>query len=200
MNSLRDPLRRRGSLALATVAAAGVVVLAACSAGPTGTALPGATGDATPETSASAALDPEDALLEYAQCMREHGVDVPDPVDGRLKVDGRGLAPEEMEAAESACAEWLEMAESHDTGRQLSEDEKQAFLDQAQCLRDLGWNVSDPVFDSDGGVEQQFGKSKDPQPGDPEPGDPQFENDMSECAAESGVELPDGDDTESDEG
>ena len=198
MNAVRHH-PHRGLTALAVGVA--LLVLAACTQDPTESTLPGATGDATPEASASsAALDPEDALLQYARCMRENGVDVPDPVDGRLRVDGRGIAPEQMEAAENACAKWHEMAQSQEKGDPLTEEEKQAFLDQAQCLRDRGWNVSDPEFDDDGGVRQQFGASRDPQPGDPEPGDPQFEEDLTQCADQTGVELPDGGDSETDEG
>jgi hypothetical protein len=172
----------------------GILLLAACSAHPPATTLPQASGAVGAAPSASASLDPEDALLEYARCMRQNGVDVPDPVDGALKVDGRGVAREQMQAAEDACAKWQEMADSGGTGQPLSEDEKQAFLDQASCLRDRGWNVSDPVFDSDGGVKQQFHAGAD-QPGDPKPGDPQFEKDMKECAAETGVDLPGDTDT-----
>ncbi|WP_156043665.1 hypothetical protein [Cellulomonas sp. URHE0023] len=193
---------RRAAAAL--VALGVLLVVAACSADPARSALPEASGATAPTTagaSPTASLDPEDALIQYARCMREHGVDMPDPVDGRLTLNGEGIGPEKMEAADSACEKWQEMAESQDGGgRQLTEDEKQVFLDQATCLRDRGWNVSDPVFDSDGGVKQQFGRSQDPQPGDPVPGDPQFEKDMTECAHEVGLELPDGGSTGGGEG
>jgi len=177
--------RRRGVIVLA------VLLLAACSAHPPTTALPGATGAGGPDTSSSASpsLDPQDALLQFARCMRDHGVDVPDPVDGHLTVDGRGVAQDQMDAAESACAKWQQMAEPQDGGQPLSEQEKQAFLDQAQCMRDRGWNVSDPVFEG-GRVSQHIQAGRTAAPGDPKPGDPQFEKDLKQCADKAGIESP----------
>jgi hypothetical protein len=188
------PPRRAARAALAALAALGVaLVAAACTASPPSSALPGATDDADPSSapSASAALDPEDAMLQWARCMREQGVNVPDPVDGKITVDGEGLSPEQMEAAENACAKWQQMAEPQDGGQELSEEQKQAFLDQAQCMRDRGWDVSDPEFDG-GRVTQQHRRSPDgaATPGEPKPGDPQFEQDLEECADEAGVEPP----------
>ncbi|GIG22803.1 hypothetical protein Cch01nite_35270 [Cellulomonas chitinilytica] len=186
----RPPLRHL----LCALGAVGVVLAAAaCTADTPSSALPGATGDADPGStpSASASLDPEDAMLQWARCMREQGVDVPDPVDGKVTVDGKGLSPEQMQAAEDACATWQEMAEPQDDGRELSEEQKQAFLDQAQCMRDRGWDVSDPEFDG-GRVTQHHHRSPDgaATPGEPKPGDPQFEQDLLECADEAGVEPP----------
>jgi len=187
----RGPVRHRAAAALAALGV--LLVAAACSADPPSSALPEATDAATgsaPAPSVSASVDPEDAMLQYARCMREHGVDVPDPVDGRLTVDGRGLSEEQMQAAESACAQWQQLAEPEDGGQELTEEEKQAFLDQAKCMRDRGWNVSDPEFDG-GRVSQKFQRSPDgPRAGDPAPGDPQFEADLQECADEAGVEPP----------
>ena len=69
------------------------------------------------------------------------------------------------------------MAEPEDGGHELTEEEKQAFLDQAACMRDRGWNVSDPDFDGGGGVTPAV-RAGPAATGDPEPGDPQFEKDM----------------------
>ena len=185
MTTVRQHRRLRGLPALAVL-----VLLAACSANPPGSALPSAAGGAgTSTSSASASLDPQDASLKFAQCMRDHGVDVPDPVDGHLTVDGRGLTQDQMDAAESACAKWQQMMEPQDGGKPLTEDQKQAFLDQAQCMRDRGWNVSDPVFDG-GRVSQHVKKGATSAPGDPKPGDPQFEKDLKACADKAGVEPP----------
>ena len=142
------------------------------------TALPGH-GSRDPEASSSAApsLDPQDALLQFAQCMRDHGVDVPDPVDGHLTVDGRGRHA----GADGRGRERMRevAADGRAAGRRqpLSEEEKQAFLDQAKCMRDRGWNVSDPVFDG-GRVSQHVQAGATAAPGDPKPGDPQFEKDI----------------------
>ncbi len=188
-----SPTARRRAVVL-TLGAVGVVLAAAaCTGNAPSSALPGVTGGTDPSStpSATASLDPEDAMLQWARCMRDHGVDVPDPVDGKVTVDGKGLTEEQMKAAESACARWQQMAEPQDDGHELSEEEKQAFLDQAQCMRDRGWNVSDPEFEG-GRVTQHH--RRDPngteEPGEPKPGDPQFEKDLQECADQAGIEPP----------
>ena len=181
--------RRRSGLSVLAVACL-IGVAAACSSPGPESALPGATGAADPAASPSASvLDPEEAMLRWAQCMRENGVDVPDPDDGRVAVDGSEVPPEQLEAAERACQEWQRMAEPEDGGTPLTAEEKQTFLDQAQCMRDRGWNVSDPTFDG-GRVEQKFRRGAETAPGDPAPGDPRFEKDLKECAEAAGMELP----------
>jgi len=184
------PNRRR--LALSVLAVASLLgIVTACTSPTPGSALPGASGAATDPaaTPSASAMDPEEAMLRWAQCMRDHGVDVPDPDDGRVAVDGSGVAPEQLEAAETACEEWQRMAEPEDGGTPLTAEEKQTFLDHAQCMRDRGWNVPDPTFDG-GRVEQKFRRGAEAAPGDPAPGDPRFEKDLEECAEVAGLELP----------
>jgi len=133
-------------------------------------------------------LDPEDAMLKFAQCMRDEGVDVPDPTDGGIHVDGRGLSREQMEAAQAACQKWMDLAEPEGAGEPLSEEEKQSFLDMAACMRERGWNYPDPTFDG-GRVTQRIEKGE----GEgtlPEPDDPSFEKDTDECSSEAGMEPP----------
>lgn len=184
------PTTRHALAALATLCAA--LSLAACSASPPSSELPSA-GDPTSgsDTTPPATLDPEDALLAYARCLREHGIDAPDPVDGRLSMDGNGLTPEQIEAAQVDCEDWQRLAEPADDGEPLAEEEKQKFLDRAQCMRDKGWNVPDPEF-SGGRVTQKFERvpGGTPAPGDPNPEDPQFRADEEECTDEVGLEPP----------
>jgi hypothetical protein len=127
-------------------------------------------------------------MLKYAQCMRAHGVDMPDPEPGGgISISGEGLSRDQMEAAETACQKWMDMAQPDDGGHELSEEEKQSFLDMAACMRERGYNFPDPVFDG-GRVTQKIEKGK----GDDEPGpdDPSFRKDMEECSAEAGMEPP----------
>ena len=66
-------------------------------------------GGASP--SPSAPTDPREAFVAYAACMREHGIDMPDPQfeeDGRVTQqiggpDGPEWTEEEFEAANEAC-------------------------------------------------------------------------------------------------
>ena len=173
-------------------ALAAVCLLGACT--PTqGPLLPGAGGATAGAPSASATvLAPEDAMLAWAQCMRDHGVDVPDSTDGHYRLgDAEGLAPGLAEAADDACEPWQRMAESGAGAEPLTAEEKQTFLDHAQCMRDRGWDMPDPTFDG-GRVESELRRGAEGGTGAPAPGDPQFEEDMQECLVEAGVETPDG--------
>jgi len=158
-------------------------------------ALPDASTSASPSESASgddeAVLDPEDAMLKYAECMRDQGVDVPDPSPGGgMQIDGRGLSKEQMDAANAACQKWMDMAEPEDGGEPLTEEEKQSFLDMAACMRERGWNYPDPTFDG-GRVTQKIEKGEGE--GElPQPDDPAFKKDTEECSSKAGMEPPGG--------
>ena len=151
----------------------------------------GASSEAPAGDDDEADLDPEDAMLKFTQCMRDNGVDVPDPgPEGDVHVDGRGLSQEQMEAAQAACQKWMDLAEPEDGGEPLTEEEKQSFLDMAACMRERGWNFPDPTFDG-GRVTQKIEKGE----GEgtlPEPDDPAFEKDTEECSSEAGMEPPGG--------
>ena len=167
---------------------------AACGngSGDDGSALPDAAGasSASPSGDDEADLDPEDAMLKFAECMREHGVDMPDPSPGGgVRMNGEGLSEDQMEAAQAACQKWMDMAEPEDGGKELTEEEKQSFLDMAACMRERGYNFPDPEFDG-GRVTQKVEKGEGDLPG---PDDPAFQQDMEECSAEAGLEPP-GDD------
>ncbi len=166
-------------------------------------ALPDAAGASSASASADdeADLDPEDAMLKFAQCMREHGVDMPDPEPGGgVMVDGKGISEDQMKAAEAACQKYMDMAMPEDGGAELSEEEKQSFLDMAACMRDRGYDFPDPTFDG-GRVTQKLEKGDSDVPG---PEDPSFQKEVEECSAEAGLEPPgsqgDGPDTDEQQG
>jgi hypothetical protein len=182
-----------------TISSAALVILlgmtAACGngSGDDDSALPDAAGasSASPASDDEEDLDRDDAMLKFAQCMREQGVDMPDPTPGGgIRVNGEGLSEEQMEAAQSACQKWMDMAEPEDGGRELTEEEKQMFLDMASCMRERGYNFPDPTFDG-GRVTQKVEKGEGDLPG---PDDPGFEKDREECSAEVGLEPPGGED------
>lgn len=76
------------------------VLVAACAPA----AAPSSSPSASAASSPAASLDPNQALLAYAQCIRENGLaDFPDPTDGRLLVpDGLFESPA-FKAADEAC-------------------------------------------------------------------------------------------------
>ena len=61
--------------------------------------------------------DPEDAMLAYTECMRDHGIDMPDPQMRAATGGGRRRSPiegdlddEEFQAAQEACEPIMEDA------------------------------------------------------------------------------------------
>jgi hypothetical protein len=124
-----------------------------------------ATGDATESTEP---VDPSEAPLKFAQCMREHGIDMPDPtvsgdggvmiaVGGPTQVDGGasvdGPDPEEFEAANKDCQHFMEDAIGQ-FDPPSEEDQKkmqEQSLEFAKCMRDHGVDMPDPQFSADGG-------------------------------------------------
>lgn len=123
--------------------------------------LVGACGDSS-DNNGSSDGSPEEQGLKFAQCMRDNGVDMPDPVqdsDGRLEMrvragSGRGQqgpAPEKVEAAMQECRQY-----APNGGEPPSEAERQemqdAALAHAQCMRENGVDMPDPKFSDGGGV------------------------------------------------
>jgi hypothetical protein len=105
---------------------------------------------------ASSAADRErenrEAWLEYAQCMRDNGVDMPDPgTDGGLKVED--VTPEEFREAEKACKKSKAEIEPPELSEEEQEEFREAMLANARCMRERGIeNFPDPTFDKDGGA------------------------------------------------
>jgi hypothetical protein len=93
--------------------------------------------------------DAKDAALDFAKCMREHGVDIPDPVNGRLELRSKRGDQRKLEEAQKACRHILE-----DAMPPLSEEQqaemREAALDFAKCMREHGVDMPDPTF-QDGG-------------------------------------------------
>src|SRR5687768_18125310 len=72
----------------------------------------------SPVSSPASSLDPNKALLTFAQCMRDNGVpNFPDPVDDGINLGGTGIDRNtpEFKAAQKACEPLLPQRAS-DTG------------------------------------------------------------------------------------
>ncbi len=133
-----------------------------------------------PATSSSGTPDDDkvrQAQVKFAQCMRENGVDMPDPSsEGRqtFKVGGdSGISPEEFERAGKACERYRK-----DIRPNLSEEEQEEFkaqaLEHARCMREHGIDFPDPTFDEDGGAQIRLEGGLDPD-------DPDFAAAQKEC-------------------
>ena len=101
----------------------------------------------------------EDAALKWAECMREHGVDVPDPeVDsgGRLVITPDSKPPDPRQPgyrrASEACEDLLRKA-LPDPGEMSKEEEarmRDAALEFTKCMRKEGIDMPDPSTEGGG--------------------------------------------------
>lgn len=134
----RTPSRLTVLLALPAL----LLAVTACSAAPGS----GTHAGSSPEASPSARGSDRDAWsLKYAQCLRENGIDAPDPTSG-----GQGAAIQMDDAylaAAKACEEKLGSPPplTADEKEQLQKESQQAMLKAAKCYRDNGIDVPDPA-------------------------------------------------------
>ncbi|MGW1517249.1 hypothetical protein [Streptomyces sp. NPDC002287] len=85
-----------------------------------------------------------DKALKVRKCLREHGIEAPDPQPGQ---DPRGMTlgtgsedPEAVRKAFEACG-----MQAPGTG-EMPQADKDKALKWARCMRDNGVNVPDPEF------------------------------------------------------
>ena len=111
-------------------------------------------GDATTTTKGTGdEEDPQQRAIDFARCMREHGVDMPDPeVDdqGRVRVrigaggDGRRPDPKKLEEAQKACGGLMG---GGDGPGQIDPAARDAMVSFARCMREHGVDMPDPTGD-----------------------------------------------------
>jgi hypothetical protein len=170
----RNPTRpwRRPRLGLVVVGLGLALALAACGGSSDGDGVAslggdGAAADNNGADSAKAAKDPQQQALDFAKCMREHGIDMPDPeVDdqGRIKVRvgaggaGKRPDPQKLEAAQKACGSL--MGGGGDGPAQLDPEDRDAMVAFARCMREHGIDMPDPTGggltvrrEGDGGID-----------------------------------------------
>ena len=118
-----------------------------------GSQSPAPASSAEPEAS----VDPEDAALAFAQCMREHGVDMPDPQvgsNGEMSFSiGAGpgkLDRSKLQEAQEACQDLMPTG----LGKpgDIPQEQRDAMLAFAQCMREHGIDMPDPQFETGGMV------------------------------------------------
>lgn len=141
--------------------------------------------------------DPEfqDAMLEYAQCMRDHGVDMEDPeFDGDGGVMMRSQRPrgegsasdEEFEAADEECRHIMEdVAPDIELSPEEQAERQDQLVAMAECMRERGHDMPDPQMDSEGRVRMRAGAGAAPRA--PEEED-EIQADMEECSEEAGMD------------
>lgn len=126
--------------------------------GDDGVATAGGTGSVTSSAKPDGRSDQERGL-KFAQCMRELGIDIPDPQDGRVEIRlPEGVDPQKAQAAMQQCKQYLP------NGGQPQKADPQVVEQQrkfAQCMRDNGVsNFPDP--DENGGLKIEGGSGLSP--------------------------------------
>lgn len=184
-------LRRRTRWPMgAAVIVTAALGLAACGGGDgnDGVATLGGDADQTDDDSdGSSEKDAQQAALDWAECMREHGVDVPDPEfndDGGVTVEGSSAGgepadPEKMEAANKKCQHFLDDAVNNADRPDLDPEQQRELQEYtlafAECMREQGIDFPDPVFSDDGGAQQELPRRT-----------PEFDEAQKHCTDEVG--------------
>ena len=122
-------------------AAALLLSLTAC-AGSAKTPEVASVGSTGPTASASASTDRTGQLLEFASCMRRHGVNVPDPQPGaqNVQLPAGTKGDSSTQQALQTCQHFL--GGGGKTGTDPTAQARSVAL--AQCLRKHGLDVPDP--------------------------------------------------------
>ena len=114
----------------------------------------------------------QDEQLAFARCMRENGVDMPDPVDGKIMIEAAG-GPEEMAKAEKANEACRHLLPNGGVPQPPTPEELDKMRKMAQCFRDNGIDVPDPDPQNPGMALPSI----DPQ-------DPKMQKAMEACAGD----------------
>ncbi len=156
MNRLRqEPTRWTGPTLAATALA--TLLLAAC----------GGTTDEAARGQGGKEEEFEQAALKHAQCMREEGVDVPDPKPGQKGLILRegpapGGSPEAQRRAQEACAKYLDDLPPPRLSEKQQNEMRDGAIKHAKCMREQGVDFPDPTFDAKGGAIVKIGERFDP--------------------------------------
>jgi hypothetical protein len=123
----------------------------------------------------------EQAALKHAQCMRDHGVDVPDPKPGAgggmvMVGPGAGGDPAEQRRAIEACAKHMRDVPPPRLSEEQKTEMRDAALAHARCMREHGIDFPDPQFGPDGSITVKIGE------GGPNPDDPKMRAAEQACS------------------
>jgi hypothetical protein len=91
--------------------------------------------------SARATANAQDSQVKFAQCLRQHGINAPDPQPGSgLRIEGLDSEKGKLDAAMEACKQYNPKKDA-DRNDPAAHDRA---VKTAQCLRRHGLNVPDP--------------------------------------------------------
>lgn len=147
------------------------------------TAAGGDQGATAAAASPSTSLSVEDQRLAFTQCLRDHGIDVPDqgaqPSPGSVDFSSKTF-----QQAFAACRDKLPADSGFGPGASMSADQQAKFLKMAACMREEGIDVPDPKFDANGGLDLGALATKI------NPTDPKVRKALQTCAKQVGLQMP----------
>jgi hypothetical protein len=132
--------------------------------------------------SASREKQMRDAQLNFARCMREHGIDMPDPKPGengiRLSVPV-GTSPDKVDAADKACQKYMEKVKPPEMSEAQQKEFRDAALAHSRCMREHGVDIPDPTFGPNGTATIKIERGKGGSGVDPD--SPRFQTAQKAC-------------------
>ncbi|MBE1486385.1 hypothetical protein [Plantactinospora soyae] len=149
-----------------------------------GVATAGGGPEAGPTVSASAAaLSNEDRQREFAKCMRENGVDMPDPEPGQGGVRIQRKPGDDREKMEAAMEKCRSLLPNGGEGMKLDAEQIEQLRLMAKCMRENG--VPDfPDPGADGTIEFKGGAGFDRD-------NPTFQAAMQKCRGDAPIRVRD---------
>jgi hypothetical protein len=127
------------------------LAVAACGADPSGDG----------DSAADRETKMQDAALDYARCMRENGVDMPDPDVGQGGIrmtSPKGVAPSKMRKADQVCQKYLQAVKPPEMSEEEQKEFRDAALANARCMREHGIDFPDPEFGKNGEARVEIGR------------------------------------------
>ncbi|SMD22391.1 hypothetical protein [Lentzea albidocapillata] len=123
-------------------------------------------------------------MVKFAQCMRDNGVDMPDPKQD----DNGGVMIEAMPGGEAGSPDMEKMNSAHEACKEHlpnggemkppSPEEQDKARQEAKCMRDRGYNWPDPKFEG-GGMTESIEL--------PDMEDEKVKQDMKDCGMGEGM-------------
>jgi hypothetical protein len=101
-----------------------------------------------------------EGALKFSKCMRDHGVDFPDPQRvgaGGIKLTGPKINPNDpkFKSAQSACQKYMQVGGGETVDPAKRAKLQEAALKYARCMRGQGVDMPDPQLSGKGGLTFQ---------------------------------------------
>ena len=135
-----------------------LILVSACGSAPSGDGLATLDGASAGEAAAGdVEFQAEESVLALTECLRVEGIDIPDPEfddEGNFRLRSLmelgeaadSIDPDDLEAGLEACSEYLAGVTQLIASIDRSAIEDRLYL-YADCMREEGYDMPDPVFD-----------------------------------------------------